>query len=653
MRKLLQLLCAATLAAGLGACGSPVDERLEGAWQTLIVSPGGSWVATMVIDPDGGYRIDYAGLPALPVELGTLEADTGVWHRMPDEGTESEGRYTVVSADSIAFHGDSGTLIWHRLGSTPGAPPGPLTLPTGPTRTPESASWPPADLNAYAADARATALAQHPDAVLTRVEARLLEGAAIGNLVTSEGQASLTFTFCSPAAGTSFSITPNAPATPTGSAQPADKCNPFNAIPEELPELATIVEQARGRGMSDGVPTGITLRRGPVAELDRTILAWRVFPPKYTSEPVQVIPFAQEEQTLRVVDACALITLQDAEQHMARTLVKKPASYQYGDRQWACAYGDEQRNSIRMQLRVDESEFRDRRGVLKQTSRNRLAEAVDIGDEAYFMLPASGFSSLTILVGDTLLELGVGGAEDTRAATLALGRLAVQRLVSGAGVGTQQTIAAQLVGRWVSDAYSQRHLLTVRDDHSVNLQIARNTPGVVATNPSDGAFQMVTRANRRIVRGDFLFDSPRSLNTFGELEAKWRKVSRPTLVHASLLSPLAADASPWPSLPIAPDMFGIWESVGRVKGVKALMLLEVNPSPPHRWVTVISGNGRIQQGRSGFDRAILVMTDNLINEARQLDMAVNKREPVVAIQGDSFTSAWQDFRGTLEWRRIQ
>lgn len=404
-----------------------VDARLVGSWHTHLPSPLGGWAATFTIEPDGRYRVRFDGLPPLPDETGTLSAADGAWQVRKDNGEEDGGAYLFPSADGLTMFGRGGVAYWQRSGAPGGMPVGSAAVAGGRT-----GAWPLTGVPALARLALAEARAWQPDAILTGVEARLLEGAVIGNFVTPAGQASLSFTFCSPGAGLVRAVRAGTPARHS-----TGRCDPARAVPLDFQELGDVVAAARSRGMRSEQPSAFELGWRRSLERDQDVLAWRVLPQRHVNEPAQVIPLRGIEQ-VRTVDACAVITLADAENATGRDLRDAEAPYVSGDATWACAYRANGDGPAMVRIQVDESPYRAQRAVMDR-ARRQGQERLDIGDEAYFQLPGSGVGSLTVLLGDTLIELGVAGAEDTRRASIELGRLAVQRIVDGAVVGVRES----------------------------------------------------------------------------------------------------------------------------------------------------------------------------------------------------------------------
>ncbi len=661
-RAALRVLITLGLVA-LASCGSTVDSTVVGAWTALIPTPGGMLTATIVIDEDGGYITTFVGFPPLAPERGELEARDGEFRRETDTGTVDSGTYVLSTPNTWVTTGAAGTIIWQRAGTLPtfdGAPPvlpsmPGVATPTAPALTENT--WPLEGVPDMAKAALATARAWHSDAILRGVSAELVASHAgvLGNITTPAGQVQLHIMACSPSVQRAKVIAPGGHDFPE---QPTDDCDATRPLPD-FPDFPAAVALAQARGMTSTQPQSIAIEdykhRGVPGE-DLTDWAWRIVPPLHARDQVQVFALNPSVETVRAVDACAVIAQRDAEQAMAVSLAPGPPPATSGNRTWACAYQSPGSNAAGMRIQIDESPFRDKRGVMAMAARNQQTPIAGLGDEAYFQLPGSGVASLTILLGDTLIELGLWGGRDPAKAIQSLGRLAVTRVVEGQGVVSRASLADQLVGSWNTQLYDRALMLTVRADHSVNLQMAGEIVGVLSTEGS--RFDYMTRARRPLFEGGF--DVPRSgrLVTSGVLTAQWRSTRAPVQIHPSLITPgaladRATDAGPWPQVPIDPRLVGLWETIGSYEGRDARMLWRIRNGGPSQLIWALSGNGYLETPRATYDRVIIHLADQLVSDSRSIGSRIDNDLIIEQLAAnDRFeTPDWSGFRGNLTWRR--
>lgn len=634
------------LSALIAGCGddAEVDPRLVGSWQTHLPSPQGGWATTFTIETNGHYRVQFAGFPPLPDETGTLTAADGTWHVLKDNGEEDGGAYLLPTETGLTMFGRGGVAYWQRPGQ-----PAPATAGSAaPIAAGQTGEWPLTGVPALARQAAVEAQTWQPDAILIGLEAQLHEGAVIGNFVTPAGQASLSFTFCSPGTGLVRTVQPGAsPRVSTG------PCDPGRAIPLDFPDLPDVVNMARARGMTSERPNAFELRWQRLLERDQDALAWRVLPQRYVNESAQVIPLEDAVEQVRTVDACAVVTLADAQRATGRDLEAADAPHVSGDATWACAYRAPGNGSTTVRVHIDESPYRDERAVVDR-ARRQGQERLDIGDEAYFQLPGSGLASLTVLLGDTLIELGVAGAEDTRGATIELGRLAVQRIVAGTAVGSRASLADQLVGTWSTQLHDHRLLLTVRAGDALTLEVATAFDGALGA--AAGSWEFVSRARRPILSGSYQLSQPGRLTTAGDVVADWQRVGAPTLVDRRLIAVADSSGGPWPEPSLEPTVRGNWEATGTLNGRTARLLWQIG-APPHRLTAVVSGNGYVTRGRAGHDTAVLHFSEQLQRDAEAVGVKLGASERVIgldkATDGNQLLSDWRGEREALRWRLVE
>ncbi len=653
----------ALFAAMLAACGGSMDASLAGEWTSFIATPQGTWTATFVLQKDGKYTTTFVGFPPLPHESGVLTASDGTFRLKKDNGETDEGTYEMPAPNSIVFKGARGMTFWQRAGTMPGIAPGSQPMPNAGAAVASAApaaisEWPLVGVPKMAQDALAQARRWQPDAIPRGLEADLItsQGGVIGDLQSKAGPVTLTFSFCSPAAqrtkviraGGGFDVPDQAGA-----------CDPTRAMPD-FPDFPTAVAQAQARGMTSAQPKSIAIEdmngRGVPGE-DLTDWVWRIVPPLQSRDAVQVFALNAQHEAVRVVDACAVVTQQDAERAMSMSLTKGQAPYTTGNRTWSCAYKSPGSNRAGMSIQIDESPFRDKHGVMANAQRNGQTLVSGFGDQAYFQLPGSGVASLTVLLGDSLIEMGLWGTGDNERAIKALGRLAIERIVQGSVVATRASLADQLVGNWTAKLYEHTVLLTVRPDHSVNLQMAGQIDGVLET--SGARFAFMTRARRELFNGTFEIPRAGRLVTEGAVAAQWHGTKTPAQIPPPLLTPAMlseapSDAGPWPQIATDDRLVGLWESNGTYGSQQTRMLWRVRKNGPSPLTWAISGGGYVETPNTSYDRVIVHFAEQLVANARSIQAPL---DPVLTIERlaseQTFvTQGWGGFNGNLTWSKI-
>jgi hypothetical protein len=390
---------------------------------------------------------------------------------------------------------------------------------------------------------------------------------------------------------------------------------------------------------------------------DLTDWVWRIVPAPNSRDAVQVFPLNLQRDEVRVVDACAVITKHDAEQAMQVSLVPGKPAYTTGNRTWACAYKTQGSNRAGMTLQIDESPFRDKHGVLANAQRNGQTPVPGLGDEAFFQLPGSGVASLTILLGDSLIELGLWGAADNDGAIKKLGRLAVARIVQGQGVAARASLADQLVGNWNAKLYERTLLLTVRPDRSVNLQMAGLIDGVLETTGERFAF--MTRARRALFDGTFEVPRAGRLITRGAIAAQWHRTKTPAqipqlMLGRSVLVETAPDDGPWPQVATDDRLVGLWEASGAYGSQQVRLLWRVRKSGPSPLTWALSGGGFVESPKTTYDRVIVHLAEQLMADARDVQAPIDSSLTIEGLASDQtfVTQGWSGFSGNLTWSKV-
>ena len=642
-----------------------MDASLAGEWTSFIATPQGTWTATFVLHDDGKYTTTFVGFPPLSHESGTLTASDGEFHLKKDNGDEDKGTYEMPSPNTVVFKGTRGTTFWQRAGTMPAMITSPSAMPpviaqstpagAQPTATQK---WPLVGVPQMAKAALEAARQWQADAIPRGLEAELIQsqGGVLGNVQTAAGPVTLTFFFCSPSTQHTKALRPGAN---FDIPEQAGECDPTRAMPD-FPDFPDAVAQAQARGMTSAQPKLIAIEdmkgRGVAGE-GLTDWVWRLVPMSNSRDAVQMFPLNPQHEDVRVVDACAVITQQDAEQAMHVSLIRGQPAYTSGNRTWACAYKTQGSNRSGMTLQIDESPFRDKHGVLANAQRNGQTPVPGLGDQAFFQLPGSGVASLTILLGDSLIEMGLWGAADNAGAIRTLGRLAVERIVQGRGVAARASLADQLVGNWSAKLYERTLLLTVRPDRSVNLQMADQIDGVLETTGERFAF--MTRARRALFEGRFEVPRAGRLITQGAIAAQWHGIKTPAqipqlMVGASLLAENSPDDGPWPQVATDDRLVGLWEANGLYGSQQVRLLWRVRKSGPSPLAWALAGGGFVESPKATDDRVIVHLAEQFVADARDIQAPIDGLLTINGLASDRtfVTPSWSGYSGNLTWSKV-
>lgn len=647
----------------LTACGSEaaVDSRLVGSWHTLL----GQWMLVFEPQADGTYRTRFTGPFAPPIENGEITARDGRWQTRKANGEETSGSYRFVTEDMVVFEGERGTLVWQRgmpATTLPGGPP--TGLPSAPPAAPATAlrgDWPLRDLRSTAREAGRHARQWQADAILTGITAELLapNSPVVHNVDTAAGRVTLTLRFCSPSQQRALILRPTADGQQPFAENPAE-CLPEQAIPDDFPDLPDAVRQARDRGMQAPHPREARLvnRINTVPGEDEPGIAWQIFSPDRRDRTLLIRAGSPGKATVRVVDACRLITRADAEAVLGGPVEDVPPHYRVAQT-YSCQYGLAGRRDQSLGLMVDESPARNVRQFMDNLRRNRRTAIDDLGDEAYLFDSPAGMASLDIRVGDTLLQFTLSGPHTGRDTTLVrLARQALDRLAGGDAVIADAAPDRKLVGQWTAAHGDWRLLLTVRVDRALTLSAARVEHLVLG---SDGEhWHLVDRARRDVHAGTYRWQGD-GFTTGGAIEGAWRRVLAGQDDHA-VPAPLLLDsgiggerpalgASPWPRLALDDRLPGLWQGQGRTNRVDATLLWRIRADAPSTLVTVVTGRGEVHNV-DRWRRVILKFSDELQRIGRQLDIGFHDGAIVTGFDDDNTLQMQWHNLDRLQWTRV-
>jgi hypothetical protein len=450
-------------------------------------------------------------------------------------------------------------------GSTPGSAPGRApAAAAGPWLGEPPVPWPPA-LVAVAARARASARQWQADAQLVGIRAELLAPGAPPDhfLESTAGHVALELVFRSEAAGQRrLRIAPGDPEVEVSELPPADDGQP---IPDDFLDLPAAAAEARERGMRSGAPRVAELRDwGETYRAGTRLsgLGWSLAGGSGVDEAVYFVPLQVfADGGARQVDACALLTPQDAAQLLGAAA--GPGAAEQRGSVWSCSYGA---GEARLRLRVDEDPARDRVAFF-HAHRRGLRDAVElsgVGDGAYASDSAQGVSELKVLLGDTLLEISVGlpGRGDRVQAGAGLARRAVERLIRGEGTRELPSPHLRLVGDWRAEREGTRLLLRVQPRGALSIWAATTQIGVVSCQGS--SWSLISRARRRLVGGTWRLEGS-ALVTGGPLAARWTRLApgqAPAQIDPALLAgrPPPPGSEAWPVAAVDSGLEGVWQA---------------------------------------------------------------------------------------------
>lgn len=642
-----------TLCATIAACShnDAIDGRLVGRWQTQFGQ------LTLVFQPraDGHYTTTFAGPHAPSAESGRFEARDGRWKLAADNGRTDAGSYRFITPDTVIIQGRTGALTWVRSKGVASAQGSPASTAVAPLRT----SWPPAGVPRLAADVRRTARQWRPDAILTGIATQLLGSGSpvVANVQTPQGAATLAFLFCSPGSGERLVVSPHAPIAETRTAG-SGACRVDRAVPDNFTDLPNAVAAARERGMGAGEPSRAELLYvSGVKGEDVVGWAWRIYPPKYSSDQAYLVPLRTAAAPVRTVQACTLVTMRQAQTVLGGPVRSvTPATDE--PRTWSCVYQRLGDRRLQISLTVDENPNRDAKGYMANQRRNGHVGVAGLGDEAYLFDSPAGFAQLDVLVGDTLLQFGLSGPDfDRTVAIEGLAKTAVARLAGGGGRTVEAAPEDRLVGTWVARDRDWRLLMTIKPDRAFNLSVAGDLTGTMSA--GGGRWTLVTRARRPLADGTYTSRGRDTFETRGIVAGRWRRVNAPTriapqLAGRALLDPDQLAHGPWPQAPVDQRLVGLWESAGTISGEPVQLAWRIGEKGPSQLTWVVTGNGYLQP-QVVRDRVLLHLSQALQSSARQLGLSLaNYATTVIEDQHlgpDQFTMQRVDIT-TLEWHRV-
>lgn len=526
-----------------------VDPRLLDEWSTLLRNQTGIWLLKFKPEAGGRYRTKCVSMLPIPDETGSFEAGNGKWSVKKDNGETDSGTYTFTSDNTVTFQGQKGTLTWFR---------GELS--------PASMNWPPSGLPALVGKYVEVAKLWQPDAALASMSIQLQQGQQY-YIGSPQGAFMIQMRFCSKAAQSAILITPRGPGGEFYE-MPGVPCNE-EPIAQDFMDLPEAIEQAREKGMKSTVIERADLenaRKGTsIGGSDISGLNWRIQGSSYIDNQSFIIPAVKVDQpTIRIIDPWALITADEAAKALGVPVVRGNPTYQ-GINTWTCQYHSTQSKQVQLQLLVDESPHRDRKGVMENMKRNKHTPLPGLGDEAYYFDSPIGFFELNVLVGDTLLQFGMSGTTDelTKAKTL-VGN-AIQRMISGVGAGEKPSAQLQVVGNWFFNEGGETNVLSIKENGAWSITNAMLLTGAMMT--EGNRWSLVTRVRRPILEGSFTMNGNDSFSVAGAYTDQLSRISVGNIPveYASLLAPEmmksgvdAATAANWPAVSVLPDLVGLW-----------------------------------------------------------------------------------------------
>lgn len=657
-----RLILAAALAglAVLAGCSGndPVDKRLVGTWITVM----GQWTLTFEPGIDGTYRTTFSGPLAPPAETGDIKAHDGLWETVTAAGEKHKGTYFFPADNTLVLQSDKGALTWQRTpaSATAAAPPPPGALPAipGQGRTIE-ADWPMQGLPELSRNMLAQARQHYPDSILTGIDATLLQANSpvVNNVDTPAGRVDLVLTFCSPQQQMSFVIRPNADGgTPAGD-NPAD-CQTSQAI-ENFPELTVATQQARDRGMQADYPREARLKnrtRGVPGE-DIFGVAWQIFSTQRSDRTYLIPAQPSTDDSVRVVDACRLITSQEAQ-----AALQKPVHSVTPDtaqpHTWSCLYQVGSNAQQQLGITIDENPARNAHAFMDRQRRNGRRAVSGLGDEAYLFDSPAGFAQLDVRLGDTLMQLSLSGPTSGREQTITrLARQAVARVASGEAIGADEAPDARLVGNWNIVHRNLRLALEVRPDQSLRLSTADNDTAVVST--EENRWKAVDRARRAVRSGTLQWLNADSFRTGGDIEARWQRVpaDRPMagiandlLTGTNLEAAYPVESTPWPNMPLDARLPGLWQGEGQTGQQKVTLLWRIRADAPSTLVTIRSGKGYVERV-DRWQRVILKFSGELEKLGRDTRLDLHDGAVVTGFTGDNVMHMQMHDLARLDWTR--
>jgi hypothetical protein len=573
-----------------------VDSGLLDEWSTLFRNQTGIWLLKFKPEAGGRYRTKCVSMLPIPDETGLFEAGNGKWSLKKDNGETDSGTYTFTSDNTVTFQGQKGALTWFR---------GELS--------PQSMNWPPSGLPDFVKKYAEVAKLWQPDAALVSMNITLQQGQPY-YIGSPQGAFMIQMRFCSRAGQSALLITPRGPGGEFYE-MPGVPCNE-EPMALDFMDLPQAIEQAREKGMKSTVIERADLenaRKGTsIGGADISGLNWRIQGSSYIDDQSFIIQAVKVEQsTIRTIDPWALITADEAAQALGVPVVRGNPTSQ-GMNTWSCLYHSTQSKQIQVQLLIDESPHRDKKGVMDNMKRQGHTPIPGLGDEAYYFDSPIGFFQLDVLVGDTLLQFGMNGTEDelTKAKTL-VGK-AIQRMISGEGAGEKPSAQLQVVGNWFFNEGGETNVLSIKENGAWSITNAMLLTGAMMT--EGNRWSLITRVRKPILEGTFILNGNDSFSLAGAYTDQLSRISvgNIPIEYASLLAPDMmksgvdpATAANWPSVSVSPNLVGLWKGRYQENNFSEAVW-RINPSGPSFVQEFTSVRGSIQPHSYDPDRIIFV-----------------------------------------------